>query len=188
MAWRYASGMATKMNFLPDENKIFLKKEYIRRLFALFGFGFFIIVLIGIVLLLFPFLSLKVQQKIFESQLLVSEKRLSSNNINDILPVTEDLNKKILIFEEIPKDSIEKSSIVRNIINRKTSAIKISSIFFDKEKDKEKITIRGVAERRDDMLYFIDSLKAEKLFKKVELPVSSLLKDKDVDFAINIEL
>lgn len=157
-------------------------------MFALFGFGFFIIVLIGIVLLLFPFLSLKVQQKIFESQLLVSEKRLSSNNINDILPVTEDLNKKILIFEEIPKDSIEKSSIVRNIINRKTSAIKISSIFFDKEKDKEKITIRGVAERRDDMLYFIDSLKAEKLFKKVELPVSSLLKDKDVDFAISVEL
>jgi Tfp pilus assembly protein PilN len=172
------------MNFLPEENKIAIKKEYLRRLFMVASFFIFSSILIGIILLSSTFLLLKGQKEDLERQLSLSQQRLAKSEAKDTVNIVQELNKKISILENGQKNISEKSAIIKNIISRKPEKITISGFLFDKNK----ISIQGFSDRRDNMLNFINSLKQEKSFKKVESPISNLLKEKDIEFSISIEL
>lgn len=172
------------MNFLPEENKIAIKKEYLRRLFMVAGFFIFSSILISIILLLSTFLLLKGQKGNLERQLSLSQQRLAQSEAKDTANVVQELNKKISILENGQKNIREKSAIIKNIISRKTEKIAINEFIFDKDR----ISIQGFSDKRINMLDFINSLKQEKSFKKVESPISNLLKEKDIEFNISIEL
>ena len=172
------------MNFLPEENKKIIKKEYLRRLFVVIGIFSFSAISIGIILLLSPYLFLKDQKYNLERQLAVSEERFLRAKIEDIIPLVEELNAKISLLSSEQKNVGEKSAFIKIILEEKTNKIKINDFFFNKGK----ILIQGLSEDRQSLLSFIDSLKKKKDFKKVESPVSNLIKEKDIEFKLTIEL
>ncbi len=172
------------MNFLPEENKIIIKKEYFRRISIIIGFFFFFLILTSILFLFSLFLLLRGQQESFYRQLGFSEQRLARSEAKDIIPLIKDLNDKVFLLESSQKNAVEKSAIIKNILSRKPEKITISEFLFDKNK----ISIHGFSDTRDNMLGFINSLKEEKSFKKVEAPISTLLKEKNIEFSVSIEL
>jgi hypothetical protein len=172
------------MNFLPEENKKIIKKEYLRRLFVVIGIFSFSAISIGIILLLSPYLFLKDQKYNLERQLVVSEERFSRAKIENIIPLVEELNAKISLLDSGQKNIGEKSAFIKIILEEKTNKIKINDFFFDKGK----ILIQGLSEDRQSLLSFIDSLKKKKDFKKVESPVSNFIKEKNIEFKLTIEL
>ncbi len=174
----------TMMNFLPEENKIIIKKEYFRRISIIIGLLFFFFILTSTIFLFSLFLLLNGQQESFYRQLGFSEQRLARSEAKDIIPLVKDLNDKVFLLESSQKNIAPKSAIVKNILSRKPDKITLSEFIFDKNK----ISIHGFSDTRDNMLGFINSLKEEKSFKKVESPISSLLKEKDIEFSVNIEL
>ena len=49
-----------------------------------------------------------------------------------------------------------------------------------------KITVSGVASTRQDLAVFRDGVSGDKRFSAVDLPISNLIKDKDLLFTMNI--
>ncbi len=172
------------MNFLPEEDKGKIKKEYLRRLFVVVGLFSLSTIFIGIILLLSSSVFLNDRKNNLERQLVISEERLSRGKIDDIIFLAEDLNKKISLLDSGQKNIREKSSIIRLILGEKTGSIKINDFLFDKDK----ILIQGTSDTRQGLLSFIDSLKKKEDFKKVESPVSNLIKERDIEFRLTIEL
>jgi hypothetical protein len=172
------------MNFLPEEDKRKIKKEYLRRFFVVVGIFSFSAISIGVILLLSFSVFLMDQEYSLERLLAVSEERLSRGKIENIIFLAEELNTKISLLDSGQKNIGEKSAFIKIILEEKTNKIKINDFFFDKEK----ILIQGISENRQNLLSFVDSLRKKKDFKKVESPVSNLIKERDIEFKLTIEL
>lgn len=172
------------MNFLPEENKKEIQREYFRRLVVISGFSLFFTILFGIVIILLLFFVLKDQQAGVERQLAFSEQKLSQSGAGDIVPLIKDLNDKIKILKANLTGINEKSVLIKNIISKKPKEIKINEIFFDEDK----ILIKGLSETRNALIAFINSLKTEKSFEKVDSPLANFLSEKNIEFSIEIKL
>lgn len=172
------------MNFLPEEDKRKIKKEYLRRLFVIIGIFSFSAISIGIILLLPPSIFLKDQKHNLERQLVISEERLSRGKIENTISLAEEINTKISLLDSGQKNVGEKSAFIKIILEEKTNKIKINDFFFAQGK----VLIQGLSENRQNLLSFIDSLRKKKDFKKVESPVSNLIKERDIEFNLTIEL
>lgn len=170
------------MNFLPIEKRIEIKKEYLGRFFVVAGICFLFVFLIGIIFLSPLSFLFRNEQENLNKQLSLFEKKIAAGETEDILPNINDLNTKTSSILST-RDS-QLSSIIEEIINKKTPAITISSFTFSEDR----VSITGRSQTRIDLIAFVDSLKKETLFKKIDSPVSSLIKEKDLDFIINIGL
>lgn len=173
------------MNFLPEEDKKFIKKDYASRLWAVVGFGIFFIISIADIFLFFPLVSLVYQRKINEQEAFFIKRRLEiENGVSSDISI-QDLNKKIDVLSFAQNNSKNvKSLITQTILRIKTSQLSITKILIDNDK----VSVAGTAETRSAFINFVEALRKEDFFKKVDAPISSLLKDKDVEFAISIQL
>jgi hypothetical protein len=77
----------------------------------------------------------------------------------------------------------------QNTIERLTgNSITVSALRFNRsDKKPATITIDGVATNRQTLATFRDALDAEVEFIKVDLPISNLIKDKDIPFSIQVQ-
>lgn len=177
------------MNLLPEENKILFKKYYLRKFFAVFGVLFFFIIAAGSAVLI-PTYSLVLSYKgDLSRELAYLKKDGESANTAAALEI-----KKL----NIRLDSVEKMSkakklnlIFKNIFDKKNTGIRITYFSYEKSKEpggEDKIYLSGKAETRDELLLFENSLKKEMGDKKVVSPVSNLIREKDFDFSLILNM
>jgi len=170
------------MNFLPREKKIELKKEYIRRLSVVAGLLIFFVFLSGIVFLSPLYVVFKNEELSLNQQLSFFKKNVTNEDAQNLSSSVNSLNKKISIissFKEFNPDEI-----IEKIIDKKADGIKITNF----QITRDKISLSGVSQTRPLLISFSESLRAEPSFKKVELPISTLIKERDIEFVINIDL
>lgn len=83
-------------------------------------------------------------------------------------------------------------SVSRDIVEKfagyKTASIKIKGIFYDAKGTEGSLAIKGTAANRQSLTDLVDMLKKDKMFKNVTLPISDLVKDKDIDFNITMKV
>lgn len=177
-------------NLLPKTEKELLQKEYFIRLLIVILW-----LLIGSMILSIGFLApsyivLEVKKNTAEEQIkLLNESILNKNSVetekrlNTIMVKIETLNKQ---------DKISLSNFVNKIIEKKPAGVYITDFLYNKVQKKDAtekiITLSGTANQRDSLLKFKDNLSATGFFKDVNLPLSNLTKDEDVDFLINLTL
>ncbi len=173
-----------------------IKKEYLRRVFVLFGTFFSLVVFSGILLILPTFYLLNNMKDDYEKQLSSYKERMDSVNSSGTFKIVSDLNKKINILKK-EQVNLALNLVIEKIINYKNNNIIIKKISYEKvlfkEKDKkdvivkEKIKIDGFSLTRSDFLNFLNLIKEDKDFSNVNSPVSNLLKVNNVDFSITLE-
>lgn len=78
--------------------------------------------------------------------------------------------------------------IIEKVIGFKTPSITISGIFFDAVPEGSALSIKGIATNRQSLVSFTDTLKKDPAFVSVDLPISNLVKDRDISFSISIKL
>lgn len=177
-------------NLLPKKEKELLQKEYFTRLMIIV-----LGLLTGSTLLSAGFLvpsyvALEVKKDTAGEQInLLNESILNKNSVetekklNTIIAKIEVLNRQ---------DKISLTNFVNKIIENKPTEVHITDFLYNKVQKKDitekVITLRGVADQRDSLLKFKDYLSGLELFKEVNLPLSNLTKDEDVDFLINLTL
>jgi len=179
------------INLLPLEDKIKAKKEYLRRLFLVFGvFSFFSA--LGAAALLLPLSYLmSVQKRGYERQAAFLEKQLALSDSTRVVPEAKDLNSKIALLKNEGKESPPVAKIVRKIISNKNGGILLKSFSYDADFQKKyagRISIAGFSATREDLLGFVSALRKEKMFASVELPPANLLKEKGVEFSAVIKI
>lgn len=113
----------------------------------------------------------------------------SQKELLELKPLTkEEVVRLKLGADLIFKTEKEDKAILRvlEIAAKLPSAIQITGVRY--EKDLNELSLFGIALKRDDLLNFKNALEKEKQFSSVTIPITSLQKDKNVDFKIIINI
>lgn len=116
-----------------------------------------------------------------------TESNLATELVERREEVEGDLNQTRVILDHLAKDTPTRgfSTLIADIDKLAEEEVTLTHFNFD---DKEKLILSGIAVSRASLSNFRSRLEAHREFKKVELPLSSLVKDNDVPFSITITM
>lgn len=171
------------INFLPEQYKRSVKKEYLLRVVSIFLMSIFIVFAIGSGFLFPSYIFSMYKNRVITDQLNRVNSPLSNNN--DYFSKTQEINNEVkaLINSNTTKSI---SDTLKLILGLRGSNVHIFQITVAKENSSSKISLRGLSETREGLIKYAKDLKNLNTFDSVDLPVSYLIKNSDVDFVINI--
>lgn len=182
-------------NLLPFEYKKKNRTEYILRLVVVVMCAAIFLILSSLALLIPSYVRALSQESTAEARLARVES--GAKKATALVPGEQDpsarlakLDEKAELFLRAKKAS-GISSIptegIQEVIELKPASLKISSITYDKAAGREKFIVSGIALHRDDLARFVEDLKKNTSFTKVELPISSYVKSTNISFSIVLE-
>ena len=176
----------TKMiNLIPTIEKINLTKYYRKRFLAvLLGFSataFFA----GSIFLISPYRLAEEKTATILKSVGIGQTLTTSLEASNPEFVIKDIQKKLDTLS-LKKNAIPVNLIISSILADKPADTTINGITYKKKDTGAEIEVRGIAGNRDSLLSFTRALEDEPLFKKVNVPVSSFVKDRNLDFSIQI--
>jgi hypothetical protein len=177
------------MNLLPQEEKENLKKGLKLRSLILISFIIAAFFLIGLVMLLPPyFLATGNLSKVSSENSLSGDE--SATSTKQFFDLPSEIDSKLKLLQSV-NDGMPVMDSIFSIIKYLPTGVKLNSISFTKDqiyKDKTGIVIliSGMASDRDSLVKFSTLLKESNLFSGIDVPVSSLTKDKNLPFSMNV--
>jgi len=175
------------INLIPTTEKNRLYGRYQKRFFivlaSLASIGF----LAGAIFLVPSYQLAKEKTSAISNRLNIAQTISGAKMEGNPEFVAKDLEKKIDILSE-RKIKNPPSHLVGLILNSRPGGVGISGISYSQKDDgNAQFEIRGVAENRNSLLSLVRGLESEATFEKVNVPVSAFVKDRDLDFSIQIE-
>lgn len=127
---------------------------------------------------------------VFINSLNAGPEAKDEESIKEILDLPKEIEVKLKFFESNAASKRVVDSLSK-IIAYLPEKVKLGSVVFNRnhgEKGKKGVTIviSGTAADRDSLVSFGTALKSSDSFSAVEVPVSSLTKEKNLPFSINI--
>lgn len=177
------------MNLLPPTEKEGLKKGLKTRFLIAASFLVSGVFLVGFALILPSyFLSLGNVSKTGRESLSLNERNDDASREISGLPKEIDMKLRFL-RSNMAEVSVFNS--LEEVVSLLPEGVKIDSVLFFRnqvrnEKNGSAISLSGVATTRDSLVSFSNLLKGSASFSVVDTPVSSLAKDRNLPFSINI--
>lgn len=113
---------------------------------------------------------------------------LSNLNVGSTTSYVKLLNQKLNIIN----DSLEYPEfvpIIKNVLSKKTSSIRLGGLLYTVNTPTSgSLVVKGVSDSRESLVSYVKNLESLEMFKKVDLPISNLAKDKNIDFSITISI
>lgn len=175
-------------NLLPENLKESIRKEYKHKRLVVILF-FIVSVQATFLIFLFPtwLVSYHKQMEI-STQSEQMSKFLNDSNTNPATSVIKSINSKLNVINsalEYPKFL----PLIDTVISKKTNKISITNFSYaPTASSSASLTLGGISSTRESLVSFVKSLEDTKLFSKVDLPISNLAKDKDIEFTINLKI
>lgn len=175
-------------NLLPENLKNKIKAEYKRRRLVVI---LFLAVCVEGSFLIFIFPTWLVSYHNEKGVVYESEQMnnlFKNSNINPTNSVIKSLNSRLGILDtalEYPKFR----PFVDTVISNKTSSISITEFSYESTATSSAtFVLSGVSSSRESLVSYVKRLEGTKLFKKVDLPIGNLAKDKNIEFTINLTI
>jgi Tfp pilus assembly protein PilN len=170
-------------NLLPEDRKKTLRREYRVKLAVLSLAMSSITGIIVLIFLLPSFLSISFRH----SEVSLELKNLKRDTpellvIEDLKSELKQINSKLMVLES--KNIILPSEVIEKIIGNQSAGISPNLFLFDLRGEQAGLKISGVATNRETLTDFVKNLRQEENFTEVNLPVSDLAEDKDINFSI----
>ena len=175
------------LELLPKYQKQSIKKEYFLRLAAV-SLSFLLAAGILFLVFLSPsyFLS-AVKEDVIHKEFDNVKKTQSESEDKEFEGAIKSSNEMIALLKSKDETFLMKDLILK-IISKKSSGVAIDGISMNYSKDGQyQILIKGVSKNRELLKLFADSLRAEKKFNSVDLPISNFAKIADIDFNITLK-
>jgi len=152
------------INLIPNKEQKIMVKDFYLRLIIVILFALSFIVFIALVVLLPSYFISSVNVD-------VSNEKLDIKNIEEIKKTSQNtifiissFDKQLSLIEEANSNKfLISEKIIKEIILKKTSNIKINQIIFEDSEDGKTVGIRGTASSRERLLFFHRSLKNDPL-------------------------
>lgn len=172
------------INLLPLEYKKSQRKSLLFRVSFVALIVFSLVIAASSILLLPLYLSATTQVKGEKDRLDLYKTSQSFSDTETSSRIIADTNNKISIFtlEEPDFQFSTLLTLLNDITPSGISITDISLIMSDVNKKNIQLELTGNANTRDSLVRFVDVLKAQDNFESVELPISGLVKDKNIDF------
>lgn len=90
-------------------------------------------------------------------------------------------NAKIAIIKTIPLNNSLTTDLIKNIMSSADANIILKEINIESNKN---VKIKGVAKNRNDLIIFKDNLNQLQSLNKINLPITALEKNEDLDFEL----
>lgn len=178
------------MNLLPATEKDLLK-ENLKAKVLILGLGLMSVVFVlGFIMLLPSYFLARGNFYKISSENELSAAVNKGESLEQILNLPQEIKNKMEILQFLNFD-FSASTLIGKVAGEASSEIKLISFSLARNQNfKEKqglvITVSGLSANRDALVNFLDSLKKSNLFSEVEMPVSSLTKEKNLPFNINL--
>ena len=179
-------------NLLPDIEKEKIYRQYrMRRVIVALALLFVILVCTGIFLvptyILASFRTLEVQ-----NQIDVAHQIVAKQNRGDLEKRTEAVNATLASLD-ISNHSYAFSDLTEKILSARPSGVRITSLQMISKKNLDNqntiaVDLSGVADTRDDLVFYRTTLESNSLYSKIDLPVSSLAQERNAQFVIKLEI
>lgn len=137
---------------------------------------------------LFPsYLLLRVKEKNINDQLTQIKKEDFSKESASLNIVVQDINAKLRAFPDTP-ELLPSETVIAPLLIGVHPGIGITDMNMVKNKEAIDITLQGTANTRQQLVQFVDTLKARSEFTEVSLPLSQLVKDKNTPFTLSFSM
>lgn len=181
------------VNLLPSEEKKKNRKRYLLRLSTTGAYVVVFLMLINFALLLPSYIMARSKKSIAETRI-ENTTGMSAEERERLEKETElsikELNKKLETFSADTKTAttiISPAQTIKKILELKSATIKVQGIVYEKTSDRERFVVTGRSAQRDDLAQFVEVLRKDPFFTKVELPLSSYVKSTDISFSLVLE-
>jgi hypothetical protein len=172
------------INLLPDSEKVAIHKEYRLRIFVIILWMLLALIILA-ALLLSPSYVLSVYQR--------------SAAGNAVPPATEEQQEYQALVKKLKASKVTLGAlkpqvvpmtpthIIELLTKNKTSQNTINSIQYSfSPPNTLSVTVRGIAKNRQSLIDLKTNLEKEEGIDHVELPVSNLAKDANIEFSFDI--
>lgn len=175
-------------NLLPENLKKAIVHEYKLRL-VIVAMSFVVLVQVSFLVFLFPsWLSSYYKGEDFTIKSDEMSTSLSNHDVNSTTSYIKTLNSTLTLIN----DTLEYPKIIpilESLLKERTSNIRLSGIsYVVNSVTSGVLTLNGVGDSRETLVSFSKRLAQIEGFKKVDLPLSNLAKDKNIEFSININI
>lgn len=178
------------LNILPLEEKKKILTEYRLRLGVIVVFAVAVLVGASMVLLVPSYLLAVAKHNLVAGDLARLEGAQSGvDTEGEVNAKIKEVNKKINVFlaeEKTPVRAVPTETIGK-VLALKGPSIRIQSLLYDVSTGRLRVVVTGRADDRDSLARFVEILKKEPAFSKVDLPIGSYVKSTDIDFSIVLE-
>lgn len=176
------------LNLIPTEHKEKICRDYIGRLVALSFLFIGFLAFIATVAKLPSYFLLSAKANTAKDGLNDLKNKEQFTLGEEMQVSIKDINTKLKRLSGF--DSVRPVSeyVIEALLKAKTSGIKISSILYGREGVTSKVEVRGVSTNRDALQVFVKNLEANPDFSNVVLPISSLVKDRNIEFTITFSV
>jgi Tfp pilus assembly protein PilN len=178
-------------NLLTDNFKKTLRQEYLLRVLTvslwLITGGF----LIGALSLAPSFILIQSSHRTLQEQFTVLQSRVASKSDETASTPVALLEQKLaLLSKEREKERLTEALLfvlqARGDAGVTFTSFSYTTASSGKNAGQSELTLRGVAVSREALLSLKRALEADKRFKRVDLPVSNLAKERDIAFDIKL--
>ncbi len=175
-------------NILPDNLKQKIKAEYKLRFITVILVFIFLLQTLSVLFMLPSLFISRQREQDAELQKESYNKLALSNGAAPIASIITDTNKKLNILETLMRYP-EFSPLMTSIISRKTNTIQLNEFAYTSNSaSTSSMVLGGTAASRDALVSFVKSLQEADIFTTVDLPISNLTKEKDIDFRVNLRI
>ncbi len=171
---------------LPEEQKNKLIKQYRLRLFFIALSALCVFVGVGFFSLLPSYFAVHSEEDNIVGLRNTVGKSISLKSDKDLEKTLSDIKQNISALKIPEKDAI---SIIGDIVKVRPDGVRLNDINFGSyTATSSAVSILGVSSDRPSLILFSRKLKENPKFSSVDLPISNLAKDSDINFNINIAL
>lgn len=166
------------------------ERERLRRFVVVLGIMFGIVLSLGVILMFPSYIALIFRRRDLTRELDLSKSAPLLGEVDQIEKSIKDFNKKLLLYEKSAKNINSVSNVEEQILKLRPSAVSIRTISYDSasKTNPERISVKGRAQTRSELLRFQKNLESSGLFKKVHSPISNLLQETDLEFSLILDL
>lgn len=176
------------INVLPQNEKILLRKEYIKRLITLSLFIFSVLGFLASFLLMPSYVLSNNKVSTLEIQL----KRYNESNTDktegSLTKIITEINQDLAILNKDASKPVSfTEDVLAVVLSSKPKNIKLANLsYFVNEFGKKNLEINGQAPDRATLRLFEDTLKANSRVESTNLPASNFTKRTNIDFVLTV--
>lgn len=170
------------INLLPPNAKKVIKRDYVYRVAAVSFLSLASLFLVSILISIPSWYLLDLSEKAAGTHLSMAE--AAKSTYAELANKVTETNKLIKHLENSLSEP-KLANLVSELDDLSGSSISITEFIFNPD---GKVSLSGIADSRSDLSVFRDGLAADERFSGIDLPLSSLARDKDTPFTITFFL
>ena len=177
------------MSLLTSNYEKEFRREKIIRVWISFIIILIFIIATGLIFMSPSYFALMLSKDDILRRLQAEEKVFEKKEFKNLEEKIAALNGKIFTFEKNEKKRHNFAPLLNKISLNAVSGVRLTSITLNKnEQGLFAFSVVGEADARDNLLKYIDRLKAVKEFSSVNSPVANLLKENQASFSLDIKI